>query len=129
MFNELLESVKEADTIMRGEAKQSRAFEHPEPQVRLIRSRTKLSQEKFAHLIGVKPSTLRNWEQGRRKPTGPAKALLRIVEADPEHEIRTLHIKKLNLRLSGYEADADVYAQAAGRKQQSRRSMKQSHAL
>jgi putative transcriptional regulator len=94
MFKELLESVKEADAILHGEADASRSFEHPEPSVRLIRSKTKLSQEKFAHLIGVKPSTLKNWEQGRRKPTGPAKALLRILEADPEHAIRALHIKE-----------------------------------
>jgi len=93
MFNELLESVKEAGAIMHGKAKPSRAFDYPEPQVKLIRSRTNLSQEKFAHLIGVKPSTLKNWEQGRRKPTGPAKALLRIVEANPELAIRALHIK------------------------------------
>jgi hypothetical protein len=42
-------------------------------------------------LIGVKPATLRNWEQGRRKPTGPAKALLRILEVDPEGAVRALH--------------------------------------
>jgi putative transcriptional regulator len=45
-------------------------------------------------LIGVKPSTLRNWEQGRRKPTGPARALLRILEADTEQAIRALHPKR-----------------------------------
>ena len=47
----------------------------------------------FAYLIGVKPATLRNWEQGRRKPTGPAKALLRILEADPVGAVRALHPK------------------------------------
>ena len=94
MFNELLESVKEADAIMRGKAKPGRVFEYPDPEVRAIRERTGLSQDKFATLIGVKSSTLRNWEQGRRRPTGPAKALLRILEADTENAVRALHPKK-----------------------------------
>jgi putative transcriptional regulator len=58
MFNELLESVKEADAIMRGKEKPGRAFEYPDPGVRAIRERTGLSQDKFATLIGVRPSTL-----------------------------------------------------------------------
>jgi putative transcriptional regulator len=91
MFNELLESVQQADAILRGKARPSRVFEFPDPEVRTIRDRTGLSQDKFAMLIGVKPSTLRNWEQGRRKPTGPAKALLRILEVDTENAVRALH--------------------------------------
>ena len=49
------------------------------------------SQNEFAALIGVSQRTLENWEQGRRHPTGPAKALLKIVDADPESALRTLH--------------------------------------
>lgn len=92
-FNELLESVKEAGAIMRGEAEPPRVFEYPDPEVRAIREKTGLSQDRFALLIGVKTGTLRNWEQGRRKPTGPAKALLRIFEADAEGTVRALHQK------------------------------------
>lgn len=94
MFNELLESVKEAVAIMRGKAKPGRVFEYPDPEVRAIRQRTGLSRDKFATLIGVRLSALRNWEQGRRRPTGPAKALLRIQEADTENAVRALHPKK-----------------------------------
>ena len=94
LFEELLESVKEADAIVRGRQKPSRVFEYPDPEVRAIRNQTGLSQDKFAMLIGVKPSTLRNWEQGRRKPTGPARALLRIIEADTKHAILALHQKR-----------------------------------
>ena len=94
LFDELLESVKEADAIMRSKGRASRVFEYPDPEVRAIRDRTGLSQDKFAMLIGVKPSTLRNWEQGRRKPTGPARALLRILESDTEHAILALHPKR-----------------------------------
>ncbi len=93
LFGELLESVKQADAVMRSKTKASRVFEYPDPEVRAIRDRTGLSQDKFAMLIGVQPSTLRNWEQGRRKPTGPARALLRILEADTEHAILALHPK------------------------------------
>ena len=93
MFDELLESVKEMDAIASGKKKPSRIFEYPDPEVRAIRKRTGLSQDRFAYLIGVKPATLRNWEQGRRKPTGPAKALLRILAVDPEGAVRALHPK------------------------------------
>ena len=93
MFNELLESVEEAGAIMQGKAEPSRILEFPDPEVRVIREKTGLSQDRFAFLIGVKPATLRNWEQGRRKPTGPAKALLRIFEADTEIAVRALHQK------------------------------------
>ena len=93
MFSELLESVKEMDAIASGERGPSRIFEYPDLEVRAIRHSTGLSQDRFAYLIGVKPATLRNWEQGRRKPTGPARALLRILEADPEGAVRALHPK------------------------------------
>ncbi len=50
----------------------------------MIRHRLGLTQEAFAGLLGVSVQTLRNWEQGSRKPRGPALALLRIVEKNPE---------------------------------------------
>jgi len=55
-----------------------------------LRARTKLSQSDFAALLGVELSTLRNWEQGRRVPTGPARALLRAIRNDPQNVIRAL---------------------------------------
>ncbi len=50
-----------------------------------------LTQFRFAMLIGVSKRTLENWEQGRRKPTGPANALLRALKADPKHVVEALH--------------------------------------
>ena len=47
--------------------------------VKEIRNATGLTQDKFSKLIDVKMGTLRNWEQGRREPTGAAKALLRLM--------------------------------------------------
>ncbi|MBI4770509.1 MAG: helix-turn-helix domain-containing protein [Chloroflexi bacterium] len=49
-----------------------------------IRARLQLSQAAFAGLMGVSLRTVQDWEQGRRKPSGPAEALLRIAEQHPE---------------------------------------------
>ena len=58
--------------------------------IKELRARTKLSQTDFAALLGVELGTLRNWEQGRRMPTGPARALLRAIRNDPQNVIRAL---------------------------------------
>src|ERR1035441_9448320 len=76
MFEELLGSVREAGAILRGEQKPSRRVVIGSSGVRAIRERTSLSQSEFADLIGVSVKTLQNWEQDRRRPTGPASALL-----------------------------------------------------
>ncbi len=91
MFNELLASVEEMDAIKKGKTKPGREFKFDGPEVRAIRLRIGMTQNKFAALIGVSQRTIENWEQGRRHPTGPARALLKIVQADPESAIRTLH--------------------------------------
>jgi putative transcriptional regulator len=51
---------------------------------KVIRTRLKLSQSAFAGLMGVSLRTVQDWEQGRRKPSGPAVALLRIAEQKPD---------------------------------------------
>ena len=51
--------------------------------VAAIRRRTGLAQPAFARRIGVSLATLRNWEQGHRSPTGPARVLLALVERNP----------------------------------------------
>lgn len=90
MFDELLESIQEMDGIVKGNRTASRSFDFPDPEVKAIRDRLGVSQEKFAVLLGVSKRTVENWEQGRRHPTGAARSLLRIVEADPEHALRAL---------------------------------------
>jgi DNA-binding transcriptional regulator YiaG len=55
-----------------------------------VREKVKLSQAQFARLLNVSVRTLQNWEQARREPTGPAKALLRIVEKEPTVALRAL---------------------------------------
>ena len=84
LFDELMDSVRDMGRHMRGEAVAGAVVrEFPDPDVKAIRERTGLSQTRFAYLIGVKPKTLQNWEQGRRYPTGPAATLIRILDAHP----------------------------------------------
>jgi putative transcriptional regulator len=68
----------------------SRRKHPPGIDVRAIRAVTGLSQAKFAELLSIEVSTLRNWEQGRREPTGPARALLRAIRNAPVAVIRAL---------------------------------------
>jgi putative transcriptional regulator len=91
MFEELLGSVREAGAILRGQRKPSRRIAIRHSGVRVIRERTSLSQSEFAHLIGVSVKTLQNWEQERRRPTGPAAALLSIIDHDPALAVKAIH--------------------------------------
>ena len=91
LFNELLASVEEMDKIRRSKKRASRRTTVAELKVEVVREQTGLSQTRFARLIGVSKRTLENWEQGRRSPTGPARALLKIVAKDPEGAVRALH--------------------------------------
>jgi len=84
VFKELLQSVKQGGAIMKGSMKPSRVFLFPESEVRKLREKYGLSQDKFASLIGISVATLRNWEQGRRKPEGPARVLLMVAAKHPE---------------------------------------------
>ena len=58
--------------------------------VRKIREQLNLSQASFALLIRTSRRTVQDWEQGRRQPTGPARALLRIAEKRPDILLETL---------------------------------------
>jgi putative transcriptional regulator len=85
LFAELLQSVQEAVAIEKGKLRPSRQFRiKSSSDVTSVRARMGLSQPKFAALLGISENTLQNWEQGRRKPTGPAKVLLRIAAENPE---------------------------------------------
>ena len=90
-FERLCESIKQAGQIRKGLRKPSRVFRHAQPNVKDIRERLGLTQESFAALMGVSNRTLQNWEQGRREPDGPAKALLRVVEREPQAVLHALH--------------------------------------
>lgn len=89
-FNELVESVREFKAIHKGELKPSRVSTLKEPDVADIRQKHQLNQEEFAALLGISVGTLRNWEQGRRKPHGPAKVLLTIADKRPKALLESL---------------------------------------
>jgi putative transcriptional regulator len=83
-FENLVTSIQQAGRIKRGETKPSRVFEFAPVDVKAIRLRLGKSQSEFARMIGVSVGTLQNWEQGRRRPEGPARALLKVAAANPE---------------------------------------------
>jgi putative transcriptional regulator len=90
-FEKLIASVKEAGEIKAGRKGPSRVYEVKPPEIKTVREKLNVSQNEFALMIGVSVRTLQNWEQGRRKPEGPAKALLRIASRNPRAVLEALH--------------------------------------
>ncbi|HET7552606.1 MAG TPA: helix-turn-helix domain-containing protein [Gemmatimonadaceae bacterium] len=91
LFDELLESVRQGGAILRKEREPSRVFtESDVPDAAAVREGYGLSQEKFAALLGISVGTLRNWEQRRRVPEGPARVLLRVAERHPDAVLDTV---------------------------------------
>ena len=84
LFDEMISSVREGGAILRGEISPSRAFSIEGPDIKEIRRGYQLSQDQFAALLGISVGTLRNWEQGRRTPEGPARVLLQVAAKHPE---------------------------------------------
>ena len=90
-FQDLLTSVRQAGQIRRGTRRPSRATTFRPTDVQAVRAKLGASQAEFALMIGVSVATLRNWEQGRRTPDGPALALLRVAARNPKAVIQALH--------------------------------------
>jgi putative transcriptional regulator len=91
-FDQLVRGVREMKRHMAGKpVAGARATRLSEPDVRAIREAAKISQAQFAKLIGVNLRTLQNWEQQRTRPTGAARALLKIVASDPKSALEALH--------------------------------------
>lgn len=92
LFQDLLASVKDMGRHRRGEPVEgARVIEIDEPDVKTLREGAGVSQAEFARLIGVSRRTLENWEQHRARPSGPARALLKIVAANPKAAVEALH--------------------------------------
>ena len=92
LFDELLQSVKEAGQVVKGKCRPSRTFVVAALDVRNIRENLNLSQNQFAALVHVSVKTLRNWEQGIRRPGGAATALLTAIRNDPKNVIAALNV-------------------------------------
>lgn len=90
LFEDLLESVRQMSAIERGRSKPARKYSAEDiigpERAALLRARKKadLPQDEFAAVIGVPVGTLRGWEQGRRKPTGPARVLIEVAASHPD---------------------------------------------
>jgi putative transcriptional regulator len=84
LFDELVQSIREGGDIFKGKIKPARAFVVKGPDIKRIRGSFQLSQGQFAALLGISVGTLRNWEQGRRIPEGPARVLLQVAAKHPE---------------------------------------------
>lgn len=82
-LDSLVSSIRQAGRIKRGAMKPARVTEFAPVDVKAIRQRLGKSQSEFARMIGVSVATLQNWEQGRRRPEGPARALLKVAAANP----------------------------------------------
>lgn len=81
---EILDGIREIKEYKAGKRTlRARSLKTPSSP-KVIRLRLKLSQAAFAALMGVSLRTVQDWEQGRRKPSGPAIALLRIAEQKPD---------------------------------------------
>jgi putative transcriptional regulator len=91
-FEDLLTSIDEARKIHAGKMKPSRIFKFQPVAVTNIRKKLHVSQTEFANILGISVDTLQNWEQGRRKPEGPALALLKVAENNPKAVMDALNV-------------------------------------
>ena len=92
----LIQSAREARLIAQGKAEEGSYRLHVPTQVdvRKICQMLNLSQAEFSNRFGVMLTTLRDWEQGRRKPEGPARVLMLVIQNDPEAVTRALSPKR-----------------------------------
>lgn len=89
-FDGIMQGIKETAAFLNGESARVRVHIPPAIDVAAIREKSGLSQAKFADCVGVSVSTLRNWEQGRRAPDGPARVLIAMLAKNPQIVEQTL---------------------------------------
>jgi putative transcriptional regulator len=93
-FAHVLDVVRDAERLIeivaQAAAHEAAAVKEAASCARRVRRRTGLTQAAFAARIGVPIDTVRNWEQGKRLPAGPAKALLRVLDRAPEAALAAL---------------------------------------
>lgn len=92
LFEDLAQSMREAQAISRGATPASRRFEFPQADAKAVREKAGLSPDEFARMMRVSTKTLQNWEHHRRKPSGPAAALLKIMSAAPDLALKALYV-------------------------------------
>ena len=91
LFNDLLESVKQMKAIRAGKLKPARTTTLQKNEIMEARRQLKMTQTQFATAFGISVSTLRNWEQGHRSPTGAAVTLIKVARKHPEAVLDAVH--------------------------------------
>ena len=89
-FEDIAAGLQDAIAHAEGDLKKARVSEVEVLQVGEIRRKLGMSQTEFATAFGVSVGTVRNWEQGRRAPRGPARVLLAVIDREPEAVRRVL---------------------------------------
>ncbi len=87
---EVLDRTTERDLAAQRRHDDAEAMKDMARYTRRVRKRLGLTQTEFARRIDVPPETIRNWEQGKRRPTGAARALLKVLDKAPETALRAL---------------------------------------
>lgn len=85
-----LDATNERDIALQMTQDDKEAMQDAAKFARRVRRRLGLSQLEFSHRIDVSLETIRNWEQGKRRPTGAAKALLKVLDKAPEAALSAL---------------------------------------
>ena len=88
--HEVLERTSERDIALQQRQDDAEAMRDIARFARRVRRRLGLTQVEFARRINVPHETIRNWEQGKRSPTGAARTLLRVLDRAPETALRVL---------------------------------------
>ena len=86
-----VDATTEADIAKQQAADEAESVQDAAKYARRVRRRLGFSQAEFAGRLDVSLDTIRNWEQGKRSPTGAAKALLKILDRAPEAALAALH--------------------------------------
>lgn len=89
-FEEISAGLGDAIKHARGQMNEVVVHKPETIDVRAIRKKTGMSQQRFCATFGISLGTLRHWEQGLRSPRGPARVLLKVVDNDPKAVIRVV---------------------------------------
>ena len=89
-FESIKKGVEEAIAWKRGKKTRSRIRKYTAMDVSKIRKKTKMTQKEFSESFSIPLSTLRQWEQGKRVPQGPAQALLKIIDKNAKTALEAL---------------------------------------
>lgn len=89
-FTEIAAGLEDAKAHVEGHRPRAKLHSPKPINVKAIREKTGMSQEKFCATFGISLGTLRHWEQGLRSPRGTARVLLKVVEQNPKAVIKAI---------------------------------------